>query len=75
MAYTLRNELRRTKESYDLTNDSDRHYWEAEGVPWTIQDYHSCKGSTLDFTEDDWAVAAEHGWSRADVEWLLHEDE
>lgn len=74
MEYTLRNVLNKAKESYDLTNESDRHYWEAEGVPWAIQDYHSCKGSVLDFADDDWRAAAEYGWNRAEVEWLCEEE-
>lgn len=30
-------------------------------------DYHSCVGSVLDFTEDDWQAAEENGFSRDEV--------
>ena len=30
-------------------------------------DYHSSVGSTLDFSEDDWKVCEENGWSKDEV--------
>ena len=38
-------------------------------------DYHSCKGSVLDFTEDDWKVCQEYGWSVDEVVEMCETDE
>lgn len=38
-----------------------------EGLPWAIQDYHSCIGSVMDFTEDDWQVCKEYGFTLDEV--------
>mgnify|MGYP000801998920 FL=1 len=38
-------------------------------------DYHSCIGSVLDFTDDDWQAAEENGFSRSDVIALCEDSE
>lgn len=72
--FTLRNQITNAK------NDFLRRYgvldwrWEDEGIVWTIQDYHSCMGSTLDFTDDDWAVCLENGITVDEVKAFCEDD-
>jgi len=73
--FTLRNQIEENKTWYEKKYGKLDWQWTDEGLPYTIQDYHSCKGSVLDFTDDDWAVAAEHGWSREEIEMLCRDEE
>ena len=41
--------------------------WIDEGLPYTILDYHGSRGSLMDFTEDDWLVCKENGWTLDEV--------
>lgn len=73
--FTLRKQIEENKAWHMEHFGCLNWQWTDEGLPHTIQDYHSSKGSTLDFTDDDWAVAAEHGWTREEVEELCCHDE
>ena len=72
-AYTLRNEESRRwyMEKYKRLG----WQWTDEGLPYAIMDYHSCVGSVLDFTDDDWQVAEENGFSRDEVITLCEDRE
>ncbi len=73
--FTLRKKIE------DAKAEHLRHYgvldwqWFDEVLIWTIQDYHSSKGSVLDFTEDDKAALEENGWSLEEVRKLCEEDD
>ena len=49
--------------------------WVDEGLPNTIMDYHNGVGLVLNFTEDDWGVCKENGWTLAEVLELCEEKE
>lgn len=67
----LRNKIKDAKRRYGAFS------WEFidEGLPWAIQDYHSSKGSVLDFTEDDWLACKENGWMLDEVCKLCDEEQ
>ena len=67
---SLRELIEDTKRWY--TNKYGKLDWQYydEGLPWTIQEYHSHMGSLEDFTTEDWTACADEGWNRADVELL-----
>lgn len=73
--FTLRNTIAKYKEDYTLPDGSTKQLWADEGCAWAIQDYYSSLGSLLDFTEDDWAAAAEEGWSKEEVATLCLGDD
>ena len=73
--FTLRNQIEENKAWHMKHFGCLNWQWTDEGLPHTIQDYHSSKGSVLVFTDDDWAVAAEHGWTREEVEELCRDEE
>lgn len=70
---TLRDVIARNKQTYIAPDGSVDRLWAEEGCAWSIQDYHSMKGSLLDFTRDDFKVAAEEGWSLTDLGTLFDE--
>lgn len=76
-AYTrklsLREEIRREKAWYLNHYGALDWHWYDEGLPYTIQDYHSHVGSVVDFTADDFAAAEENGWGQDDVAILCDE--
>ena len=58
--FTLRSTIERNKKFYlDRYGKLD---WQ-----WTDEDYHSCKGSIEDFTDDDWKVVEENGLTKEQV--------
>lgn len=73
--FTLRNTIAKYKEDYTLPDGSVKQLWADEGSAWAIQDYYGSRGSLLDFTEDDWAAAAEEGWSKEEVATLCLGDD
>lgn len=72
---TLRSFIAKTKADYTLPDGSVKQLWADEGCAWAIQDYYSSRGSLLDFTDDDWAAAAEEGWSKEEVALLCLEND
>lgn len=66
-AYTLRNKIEESRRWYMEKYKRLGWQWTDEGLPYAIMDYHSCVGSVLDFTDDDWQVAEENGFSRDEV--------
>lgn len=72
-SFTLRNKIADAKEEYAKHGKSDGWHWKDEGLPYAIMDYESSVG-LADFTEDDWKVCEENGWTRAEVEELCKED-
>lgn len=71
--FTLRNKIADGKE-WHLKHFGELNWqWYDEGLPNAILDYHSSKGSTEDFTGDDWKVCKENGLTRAEVEELCKE--
>ena len=73
--FTLRNTIAKHKEDYTLPDGSTKQLWVDEGCAWAIQDYYGSRGTLLDFTEDDWAAAAEEGWSKEEVATLCLGDD
>ena len=65
--FTLRNKIEEAKATYLERYKKLDWKWTDEGLPYAIMDYHSCIGSVLDFTEDDWQTAEENGFSRDEV--------
>lgn len=65
--FTLRNVIARNKQNYMNPDGTIKSGWEEEGCAWAIQDYYSSRGSLMDFSEDDWAAAAEQGWTKEEV--------
>lgn len=65
--------MRRKAEYQENYGDLDWR-WTDEGLPYTIQDYHGSKGSVMDFTEDDWRVCKENGWTLDEVCHLCDEE-
>ena len=57
---TLREKIEESKALY-------LQRWTDEGLPYSITDYHSSIGSTLDFSDDDWKVCEENGWSKDEI--------
>lgn len=53
-AFTLRNKIEESKAMYLERCGKLDWQWTDEGLPYAIMDYHSCVGSILDFTDDDW---------------------
>lgn len=73
-AYTLRSKIEESRRWYMEKYKRLGWQWTDEGLPYAIMDYHSCVGSVLDFTDDDWQVAEENGFSRDEVIITLCED-
>jgi hypothetical protein len=74
-AFTLRNKIEESKAMYLERRGKLDWQWTDEGLPYAIMDYHSCVGSVLDFTDDDWQVAEENGFSREEVITLCEDRE
>ena len=74
-AYTLRNKIEESRRWYMEKYKRLGWQWTDEGLPYAIMDYHSCVGSVLDFTDDDWQVAEENGFSREEVITLCEDGE
>ena len=74
-AYTLRNKIEDSRRWYMEKYKRLGWQWKDEGLPYAIMDYHSCVGSVLDFTDDDWQVAEENGFSRDEVITLCEDRE
>mgnify|MGYP000162264710 FL=1 len=74
-AYTLRNKIEESRRWYMEKYKRLGWQWTDEGLPYAIMDYHSCVGSVLDFTDDDWQVAEENGFSRDEVITLCEDRE
>ncbi len=70
---TLRNKIEEAKAEYQERYGELDWRWKDEGLPYAIQDYHSSKGSIMDFTEDDWQVCKEHGFTLDEVCVLCNE--
>lgn len=71
---TLRNKIESAKAEYLQRYGKLDWKWTDEGLPWTIQDYHGSVGSVMDFTEDDWLVCKESGWTLDEVCKLCSEE-
>lgn len=65
-SFTLRNKIEEAKAEYQEDGGPDWR-WTDEGLPYAIMDYHGSKGSVMDFTEDDWHVCKENGFSIEEV--------
>lgn len=74
LKFCLRNVIEEHKAWYLKRYKQLDWHWYDEGLIWAVQDYHSCKGSVLDFTEDDWLAAEENGLDRNEVELLCEEE-
>jgi len=74
-AYTLRSKIEESRRWYMEKYKRLGWQWTDEGLPYAIMDYHSCVGSVLDFTDDDWQVAEENGFSRDEVITLCEDRE
>lgn len=74
-AYTLRNKIEESRRWYMEKYKRLGWQWTDEGLPYAIMDYHSCVGSILDFTDDDWQAAEENGFSREEVITLCEDRE
>lgn len=59
--FTLRSTIEKNKQFYLDRYGKLDWQWTDEGLVWAIQDYHSCKGSIDEFTDDDWSVVKENG--------------
>lgn len=64
---TLREKIEESKAWYLQKYGALDWRWTDEGLPYSITDYHSSIGSTLDFSDDDWKVCEENGWSRDEI--------
>lgn len=65
--FTLRNKIEESR-AWHLQHFGELNWqWTDEGLPNAILDYHSSKGSVLDFTADDEAVCMENGWTMEEV--------
>jgi len=71
--FTLRNKIERAKAEYQEHYGELDWHWKDEGLLYAIQDYHSSKGSVMDFTEDDWQVCKEYGFTLDEVCVLCNE--
>lgn len=65
--YTLRSEIEKAKAQHMEKYGELGWMWNDEGLPYAIMGYHSCKGSVMDFTEDDWLACKENGWTLDEV--------
>lgn len=74
LEFCLRNKIEAYKSWYLEKYGKLDWRWYDEGRIWALQDYHSCKGSVLDFTEDDWLAAKENDLTREEVEYFCEED-
>ena len=74
LKFCLRNTIEERKHWYLQKWGKLDWQWYDEGLIWAVQDYHSCKGSILDFTEDDWLAAKENGLTREEVEMFCEEE-
>lgn len=63
--FTLRNKIAEQRNDYEKRNMME--YWEDEGMLFAIMDYSFSKGSVMDFSEDDWRVCKECGFSIHEV--------
>lgn len=72
---TLRDKIEDTKAEYLRRYGKLDWKFTDEGLPWAIQDYHGSKGSVMDFTEDDWLVCKENGWTLDEVCKLCDEEQ
>lgn len=72
--FTLRNKIEDTKTEYLRRYGKLDWKFTDEGLPWAIQDYQGSKGSVMDFTEDDWLVCKENGWTLDEVCKLCDEE-
>lgn len=70
--FTLRNKIAEAKADFHEKGGRDE-YW-SETLAWVVQDYHSSKGSVLDFTEDDWRVCKENDLTLSEVLALCDEE-
>lgn len=64
---TLRTTIEKSRQWYLERLGRLDWQWEDEGLIWTIQDYHSYKGSLENFTDDDWKVVEENGLTKEEV--------
>ena len=71
--FTLRNKINEEKANFHKKGGRDE-YW-SETLAWVLQDYHSSKGSVLDFTEDDWLACRDNGLTLSEVLELCDEAE
>ena len=74
LEFCLRNQIDKSKALYLQKYGKLDWQWYDEGLIYSIMDYHSCKGSTLDFTEDDWLAAEENGLTKEEVEYYCEEE-
>ena len=74
LKFCLRNKIEESKAWYLQKYGKLSWQWYDEGLIWAVQDYHSCIGSTLDFTEEDWLAAEENGLTREEVELFCDEE-
>lgn len=74
LKFCLRNVIEEHKAWYLKKYKQLDWRWFDEGLIWAVQDYHSCMGSILDFTEDDWLAAEENGLYRNEIELLCEEE-
>jgi len=65
--FTLRNKVFEAQTEYEKKYGVLDYHWSVEGAVWTLQDYHSSKGSVLDFTEDDWRCCKENDFTLYEV--------
>lgn len=64
---TLRDKIETTKAEYIKRYGILDWRFVDEGLPWAIQDYHGSLGSVMAFTQDDWQVCRENGFSVDEV--------
>ena len=70
MKLCLRNKIEEEKALFLQKYGELNWHWYDECLIWAVQEYHSCVGSLLDFTEDDWLVAEENGLNKSEVEYF-----
>ena len=73
-SFTLRTTINRQKEWYFKKYGGLDWQWKDEGLIWAIQDYHSCKGSLEDFTEDDWKAVEENGLTKEEIKYFCESE-
>lgn len=73
--FTLRGKIDEAKADYLNRYGVLDWHWFDEGLVYTIQDYHSSKGSLLDFTADDLAVCSENGLTLEELAWFCDEQD
>lgn len=64
---TLKTTIEKNRQWYLERRGRLDWQWEDEGLVWAIQDYHSCKGSLENFTDDDWKTVEENGLTKEEV--------